>query len=161
MMGREFFDFEDYRLEKLQNRVNRQDSKKNKSQKTHDENIENRSSEKEKPLSVLRTLDDLKGEIYYLGNILYEIPKDKGIRHPGAVIELRYVYARVSKGTDEKNITKVYYRKLYIEISPDEGNGLKKPTLFSRKLHEVNLRSFYNDDRIGKLSDYDYQKFIV
>ncbi|MEI7636231.1 MAG: hypothetical protein WCJ37_02925 [Syntrophus sp. (in: bacteria)] len=156
-MGKEYIDFENYRLEKLQNRVNRK-GKKNTSKRIQDEDREIGTSGKEKPLSVACAFEVLEGEIYCLGNILFNIPKNKSIRHPGAVIELRDFSARVSKGTDEKNIIKTYYRKGYIEIIPDDENGLKKPTLFSINLYEIKVKMFYHEDRVGKLSADDYHK---
>ena len=133
-MGKQSFNFEKYRTEKLQNRVIKI-------------NIN---------LSVPDAFKVLVGEIYNLDNILLNIRKEKGQTHPGVIIELRDLYARVSIGTDEKNITKPYYLRFYIKILPDDANGLRKPTLFETDLHEVEFKKFNPERLRGRLSLDDF-----
>jgi hypothetical protein len=134
-MRKQSFNFEKYRTEKLQNKVIKI-------------NIN---------LSVPDAFKVLVGEIYNLDNTLFNIGKEKSKRHPGVTIELRDLYARVSVGTDEKNIIKPYYLKFYTKILPDDGNGLRKPTLFKADLHEVAFQKFNPERLRGRLSADDFQ----
>lgn len=99
------------------------------------------------------------GDLHNISNKALMIPVERGYRHPGAVLGVGSSHhkAKVSKGTDARNVRDWRY---YIEISPDDKNGLKKATAFNKTPKEIGVVALQKNNIIGYLNKYDFKTLL-
>ena len=105
---------------------------------------------------------DLPGDIFMTGNKVLDIPREKALRHPCAVIETDEnpdFPIILSKGTSASNIKERYLHQ-YIFIDPDGTNNLSTRTAFDTYVRRISHRFLFISDCIGKLSEQDFSKLI-
>ena len=99
------------------------------------------------------------GDIHNISNKVWQIPIEKGYRHPGAVLGQggSYHRAAVSQGTDVKNI---WNMKLCYVVNPSDENNLEKTTGFSVAPREIHMVALHTDNFRGRLSDTDLENLL-
>lgn len=97
-------------------------------------------------------------DIFMVGNTWLGIPREKSLRHPCAVLDTSDPPDVVlSKGTNAAKIMQ-RFMSAYVFIVPDAENGLRTKTAFQTSVHRISYRFLFLIDRIGRLSEQDFDR---
>ena len=104
---------------------------------------------------------ELPATLFMVGNVVLDIPREKSLRHPCAVIETENpLRVMISHGTHASNLTSRYLGA-YVTVPPDAENGLQVRTAFSVLSKRISYRFLFLKDRIGRLSKEHFEDLTL